>query len=156
MITPGTYVSCHYRRLASPYKRGDGSIHIGVALALDDPRAWAGSIAFPTPTPDAAAVKAHVASCKLRGLLSDGKQPVLYDFGVRWDSQLFEVDIRTRYRAAHRQARLNAKQGLWLQNPVRLVEGYPGVFVGANGSPYGFAGFNAAPDLFQVVNGGVS
>jgi hypothetical protein len=154
MITPGTYVRCHYRQPASPYRRGDGSLHIGVVLALNDPRAWARTLAFSSDTPDPAAVTAHVASCLARGLLQDGRQPVLYDFGVRWDSQLHALTMRDRYRAAHREARLNARKGLWLENPVRVEDGYPGVFVGADGRPRRFAGFSSAPDLFPVANGG--
>lgn len=153
MIKPGTYVRCHCRR---PEKRGYGTDHIGVVLALADPRAWACTLAFPSANPDPAAVTAHVLRCIAQGLLQDGRQPVLYDFGVRWDSQLYAIDARARYRAAHREARLNAKQGLWLQNPVRVVDGYPGVFVGADGQARRFAGFSSAPDLFPVANGGVS
>lgn len=54
----------------------------GEVLALDDPRAWKGSIAFHgTDLPDAGAVSAHVASLRLRGLLSN-TVPVLWDFGT--------------------------------------------------------------------------
>jgi len=40
---------------------------------------------------------------------------------------------RTEYRAAHRLARVNRRAGRWLHNPVRLTEGYPGLWVGADG-----------------------
>jgi hypothetical protein len=52
----------------------------GVVLALDDPRAWAGSIAFPTATPDPAAVTAHVRKCILAGGCTE--VPVLWTFGA--------------------------------------------------------------------------
>ena len=62
----------------------------GVVLALDDPRAWAETVAFPWPQPDPAAVTAHVTKCRARGWLSDGRVPVLWSFGdeerVHWES----------------------------------------------------------------------
>lgn len=60
--------------------------HQGTLLALDDPRAWAGTLAFSSETPDAAAVRTHVAWCRSQGLLSD-RQPVLWDFGrAYWEN----------------------------------------------------------------------
>lgn len=52
----------------------------GIVLADDDPRAWVGTIAFPSDTPDPAAVKAHVAWCRSQGLLGN-TIAVLWDFG---------------------------------------------------------------------------
>lgn len=82
---PGTRVKCAYR-----VNDTTGFEHVGTVLAKDDPRAWAGSLAFPEASPDASAVAAHVARCEARGYLSDAKQPVLWDFGkLYWDAQLF-------------------------------------------------------------------
>lgn len=59
----------------------------GLALALDDPRAWAQTLAFPGKHPDPDAVRAHVAACRAQGLLAD-KQPVLWEFGrVEWEGE---------------------------------------------------------------------
>jgi hypothetical protein len=49
----------------------------GTVLAEDDPRAWAGSLAFPGGDPDPEAVSAHVRKHPLR----PGRYPVLWDFG---------------------------------------------------------------------------
>lgn len=63
--------------------------HEGLVLALDDPRAWAGTTAFPMQKPDAAEVAAHVAWCQEQNLLAT-ELPVLWDFPsgqmVRWES----------------------------------------------------------------------
>jgi len=53
----------------------------GVVIALDDPRAWAKTLAFNMEEPDQKEVTAHVAWCKSEGLLDD-KCPVLWDFGT--------------------------------------------------------------------------
>lgn len=53
----------------------------GILLAVDDPRAWAGTLAFPSATPDPVAVKAHVAWCRSQGLLRGDRVSVLWDFG---------------------------------------------------------------------------
>ena len=59
---------------------------MGILLAVDDPRAWAGTLAFPRPAgadvdwePEAAAVKAHVAKCAAQGDVITSV-PVLWDF----------------------------------------------------------------------------
>lgn len=72
---PGTRVSCAYRA---------GK---GIALDLDDVRAWRGSIAFPSDTPTQDEVTAHVAWCLAQGLLR-GRIPVLWPWGVMWDHDL--------------------------------------------------------------------
>lgn len=58
----------------------------GVVLDRDDPRAWEGSIAFPSKRPNREAVRAHVAEHP--SLLQ--KVPVLWNFGgekrVFWES----------------------------------------------------------------------
>lgn len=57
----------------------------GVVLALDDVRAWAGSLAFPDENPEQLAVSAHVRWCLDQGLLR-GKVPVAWEFGkVHWE-----------------------------------------------------------------------
>lgn len=64
--------------------------YAGEVLADDDPRAWAGTIAFPTDDPDPVKVCDHVAWCKSQGLLSD-VQPVLWEFGrVHWEKSLID------------------------------------------------------------------
>jgi len=77
----------------------------GTVLEMDDPRAWAGTIAFSTETPDPDAVACHVQWCKSQGLL-DGKIPVLWDFGkVFWestDSLVPYIEDCARWRVARR------------------------------------------------------
>lgn len=82
---PGDRVKCAYR-----VNDTTGHVHEGTVIADDDPRAWAGSIAFPDASPNADDVRAHVARCRARGDLAPGAhQPVLWDFGkVYWDTQL--------------------------------------------------------------------
>lgn len=96
IIPVGARVRCAYRMpdIGRPIE--------GTLLALDDPRAWQGTLAFPGgELPDAAAVTAHVASCQSRGLLLDDRRPVLWDVPmpgqlarkvVYWDSQLVRVE----------------------------------------------------------------
>lgn len=48
----------------------------GIVLQRDDPRAWAGSIAFPGPHPNRAKVKTHVERCLAEDLLRS--VPVLW------------------------------------------------------------------------------
>lgn len=69
---PNTLVCCSYR-----------AGHKGKVIAIDDPRAWANTAAFPEDKPSRAAVKAHV---KNHPHLGTKELPVLYPFGVRWDS----------------------------------------------------------------------
>ena len=61
----------------------------GTVLALDDPRAWTGSLAF-RGTPTQEETSAHVADCKERGLLSN-TIPVLWNFGtseeIQWETE---------------------------------------------------------------------
>lgn len=79
-IKPGAKVACAYR-----------GTHTGIVLANDDPRAWAGTLAFPEANPEPAAVREHVL--KVASLL-DHKRPVLWAFEnprVYWDSQLTHV-----------------------------------------------------------------
>jgi hypothetical protein len=48
----------------------------GVVLAVDDPRAWTDTLAFPGRTPTQEEVSAHVARFTFTG-----RTPVLWDFG---------------------------------------------------------------------------
>ena len=66
----------------------DGPPWMGILLAVDDPRAWVGTLAFPKPAeadvnwePEAAAVKEHIAKCRERGEVFEKTAiPVLWDF----------------------------------------------------------------------------
>lgn len=49
-MRPGDRVRCTYR-----------AQHVGTLLAHDDPRGWAGSLAFPEGTPSVEQVRAHIA-----------------------------------------------------------------------------------------------
>jgi hypothetical protein len=68
---PGQRVKCSYR--------GE---HAGKVLSLDDPRAWANTLAFPQDKPNRLAVKEHLLRHPTAGVKSI---PVLYKFGVQWD-----------------------------------------------------------------------
>jgi hypothetical protein len=69
----------------------------GTVLALDDPRAWAGTLRFPDRVPTPSEAARHVAWCRSQGLL-DGCVPVLWDFGgvhrVHWESVGGERGVR--------------------------------------------------------------
>lgn len=67
-LTVGSVVVCDYR-----------PGHVGVALADDDLRAW--------PRMSADEARRHVEWCHERGLLTSS-QPVLWPWGVMWDSKL--------------------------------------------------------------------
>ncbi len=81
MIPPGTRVTCAYR-----------DAHVGIVLDMTDPRAWAGSIRFPTDSPSPTEVIDHVAWCWRHDLFRDGKQPVLWPWGVMWDRHISPVE----------------------------------------------------------------
>lgn len=95
---PGTEVGCEYRW---PYDHAHPDCwqepHKGVVLALDDPRAWNNSLAFPGSMypdgPPQAALTAHVEKCLANGLLTT-HVPVLYTNTLdgttfmQWDSKL--------------------------------------------------------------------
>lgn len=65
----------------------------GEVLDIEDPRAWANTIAFPVANPDPEAVKNHVARCRMSVHGAFGSLvPVLWDFGdnglkCHWESQ---------------------------------------------------------------------
>ena len=91
---PGSEVGCEYRW---PFKSSHpdcwGKPHKGIVLALDDIRAWTGSLAFPRNPPTQEECTAHVQSCLDRGLLLNNV-PVLWQSTVdpeqfmQWDSKL--------------------------------------------------------------------
>jgi hypothetical protein len=81
----------------------------GELMAQTDPRAWVGSLAFPSVvydgTPPQDKVNAHVAWCHSQGLLKD-VVPVLWDFGtyrkVWWEPTkdlLPYADVLVQWRA---------------------------------------------------------
>lgn len=92
--SPGSEVGCEYRW---PYCAAHPDCwsppHKGIVLALDDPRAWRGSLAFPRNPPTQEECTAHVQSCLDRGLLFNNV-PVLWQSSVdpeqfmQWDSKL--------------------------------------------------------------------
>lgn len=80
-MKPGDRVKCTYR-----------GAHRGTLLALDDPRAWAGTIAFPDTNPDPEAVRAHVEMHRASFERYEHR-PVLWDFGrLYWDHKLQAAD----------------------------------------------------------------
>jgi len=95
---PGTEVGCHYRW---PYDHAHPDCwiepHKGIVLAIDDPRAWRNTLAFPEASypngPPQELVTTHVERCLKDGLLDD-KVPVLWTWthdqsqAVQWDSEL--------------------------------------------------------------------
>lgn len=87
MLT-GTEVSTHYRWPCSAFHPDCWEPpHKGVVLANNDPRAWANTLAFPGRTPTQEEVDAHLANLAERNIpLSN--TPVLYQFGVMWDTEV--------------------------------------------------------------------
>ena len=76
-IAPGTLVGAEYRR---PYPLwNEIGPHCGTVLDPQDPRAWAGTIAFPESFPNALAVRLHVQWCHLRSVFAS--IPVAWSFG---------------------------------------------------------------------------
>lgn len=91
---PGTEVGSSYRW---PYRHfhPDNWVqpHKGTVLALDDPRAWKESVAFPRGVPTQEQCTKHVESCLERGLLIE-TVPVLWvsslngEEFIQWDKKL--------------------------------------------------------------------
>lgn len=81
IAVPETVVGCTYRE--GPWN------HTGVVLALDDVRAWTGTLAFFGPdgyVPPAEQVTAHVEECLRTVPGFARKVPVLWSFGrVYWE-----------------------------------------------------------------------
>lgn len=84
--------------------------HKGIVLALDDPRAWKNSLAFPERTPTQEECTKHLEECCNRGLLFDDV-PVLWTSSIdgeefiRWDNNLHPYDEELK---AWEQARKDA------------------------------------------------
>lgn len=114
---PGTEVSCSYRW---PYQSAHPDCwqppHKGVVLALDDPRAWTNTIAFPGRTPEQEECTAHVKKCRDNGWLSTSV-PVLWDSTVTPGEQWVGWDYNLRpypeelslWDYARLEARITAK-----------------------------------------------
>ena len=71
-----------------------GKYYRGERLAVNDPRAWANTLAFYGRTPTQTEVNDHLEYCIREGYatknseiynMGDACVPVLYDFGIRWD-----------------------------------------------------------------------
>lgn len=71
-LAPGMKVTCDYR---------EG--HVGTVLAIDDPKAWAGTHMSPGGKPTRSQVEIHLAKHPTVGRTT---VPVSYRFGVMWDS----------------------------------------------------------------------
>ena len=68
--------------IRADYREG----HTGEILSIRDPRAWAGSLAFPVEFPDPEKVDAWVKECLTQGYLRD-RVPVLWSFGkIYWEN----------------------------------------------------------------------
>lgn len=71
----------------------------GIVLALNDPAVWANSVAFPTPQPDAQAIKVHVARSTFT------KVPVAWSRGtgrqVKWCSPSLLTVIQRSNQRTH-------------------------------------------------------
>lgn len=77
-----------------------GAPHLGRVLDVRDPRAWAGTIAFPTPTPDQSAVDEYVDRL-LEEQGAFAAVPVLWNFNntqvVFWEREEVLVPYATDY-----------------------------------------------------------
>ena len=71
-----------------------GKHHSGERLEVNDPRAWACTLAFYGRTPTQDEVNNHMQYCIENGYATqdggiivwgDSSVPVLYEFGLRWD-----------------------------------------------------------------------
>lgn len=82
---PGMRIFAPYRDPSElqPWVHGR---HQGTVLAIDDPKAWSGSLAFPGQRPNKVKVSAYVQGCLAQGLLQ-GKVPVRWSFGkIHWET----------------------------------------------------------------------
>lgn len=83
-VEPGTKITAPYRN--NPEPSWMAHRHTGVVLAMNDPRAWSGSLAFCTREPTQEAVDAHIAKVQSLGMGLGDKVPVLWSFGkVYWE-----------------------------------------------------------------------
>jgi hypothetical protein len=101
MLNIGTLVGAGRWPYSHMHSNGWGTPWSGTLLARDDPRAWAGTLAFPESDPDPEAVKKHVKRCDEQ-LWLDTRVPVLWDFGtysrVLWEDKEslrpYDEDVR--------------------------------------------------------------
>ena len=97
-VHPGDVVGAGRIPFKGNHPRCWGLPWTGVVLSLDDPEAWAGSLAFPEAEPEPFAVSEHVHRCLRLGILRG--VPVRWEFGrVCW-----EDPARLRSVAADREA----------------------------------------------------
>lgn len=68
----------------------------GTILAVDSPRAWAKTPAFPTTYPDPILIAAHVKLSRDKGLPPLPDVPVLWDFGRHGQIVYWEPEGRLR------------------------------------------------------------
>lgn len=69
----------------------------GKLLAMNDPRAWANSLAFPGRTPSQEEVNAHLEHCRQRGNNLSNQAPVLWFFETREKVHWEEYDKLVHY-----------------------------------------------------------
>ena len=104
-LAVGTLVSTRYRWPMSGSHPDCWELpHLGEVLSVNDPRAWANTLAFSGRTPDQAEVDAHLAKLAGHGITIKDT-PVKYYFGVMWD-----INVRPyeEVRVEWQQARFEA------------------------------------------------
>lgn len=120
VYAPGTRVGASRWPYSGHHTDGWQPPHAGTVLAQDDPRAWAGTLEFPEAMPDHGRVSAHVASCRLRGILSE-RTPVAWDFGrVYWESDVrpYAEDVAA-WELARATQRATEYGFRWVKNGTR-------------------------------------
>lgn len=106
-IAVGTLVSTRYRwPMSSSHPDCWELPHLGEVLAVNDPRAWANTLAFSGGTPSQEQVDYHLANLAERGITIKDT-PVKYPFGVMWDT---EVEPYEKVKRDWEQSRHNAYQ----------------------------------------------
>ena len=78
--------------------------HLGEVLAVNDPMAWANTLAFSGRTPSQEEVDRHLAKLAERNITIEDT-PVKYPFGVMWDTNVRPYE---EVRQEWQQARLDA------------------------------------------------
>jgi hypothetical protein len=86
---------------------------MGEVLAVNDPEAWANTLAFSGRTPSQAEVDAHLAKLKAEGVeITD--TPVHWAFGVMWETEVSPyAEVFKAWKQARREAyaKIPRKQG---------------------------------------------
>ena len=87
-IFTGCRVGCDYRE-PPEHQPWIHPAHRGTVLAVDDPRAWRNTLAFPSEAPPTVQdVQQHLAKLAARGIHLKDKVPVSWDFGaVYWERE---------------------------------------------------------------------